>query len=124
MLKARVNKDSRFPIITSCSGITFFRDRWIDIPERFEAEAKRSEFLETKEFDAEPEPVEVEPEIVKVAVKLEEKSAPVKVAPDATDGALSLAREKKVRLSWITGTGKNGKILVKDIEDYLAQKAD
>jgi len=129
MLKARVRKDSRFAPITSCSGVSFFRDSWTNIPEGYEVEAKACEFLETKEFDTEPEPVEVlvdeevEPEIEEAA-EVEEKTEPVRDAPSATDEAISLAREMKVRLSWITGTGKNGKILIKDIEDYLAQKAD
>jgi len=124
MLKAKVSDDSRFAPITSCSGVSFFRDTWTIVPLGFEAEAKACEFLETKEFDDEPEPFEdVIAEVQEVAELVIEEE-PVKDAPNATEGAIKLARDMKIDLAWVTGTGKNGKTIVKDIEDYLAQKVD
>jgi pyruvate/2-oxoglutarate dehydrogenase complex dihydrolipoamide acyltransferase (E2) component len=121
MLKARVKKDSRFAPVTSCSGISFFRDSWTNVPLGFEKEAKANPYLETKEFDDEeevvaevisPEIVEVEPEII--------ETEPVPDEINATESAIALAKEMRIKLSWVTGTGKNNKILQKDIEDYLS----
>ena len=124
MLKAKVSDDSRFAPITSCSGVSFFRDTWTIVPLGFEAVAKACEFLDTKEFDDEPEPFEdVIAEVQEVAELVIEEE-PVKDAPNATEGAIKLARDMKIDLAWVTGTGKNGKTIVKDIEDYLAQKVD
>ena len=118
MLKAKVREDSRFSPIISCSGVSFFRDSWVNVPPGFEVEAKACEFLTTKEFKDEAvkvvnvtEPViENEPEVVEVLGTDK---------PIATDEAIKLAHDMKVNLGWITGTGKDGKILVKDIETYL-----
>lgn len=123
MLQAKVKKDSRFAPITSCSGVAFFKETWTPVPLGFEIEAKACEFLETKDFEDKP-PKVTEPIIEKeVEPEVEEKPETINDASNATEGAISLAREMKVRLSWITGTGKGGKIIVEDIKDYLAQKA-
>ena len=120
MLKAKVREDSRFAPIISCSGVSFFRDSWVNVPLGFEVEAKACEFLTTKEFK------DVKPVIEKeVKVKPKVEPEPVKDALDATEGAISFANDMKVELSWLPkGTGKNGKIVLEDVKDYLAQKAD
>lgn len=120
MLKGKVDKDSRFAPVISCSGVSFFRDSWVNVPPGFEDEAKNCVYLVTKEFK------DVEP-VIEKEVKVEPKvePEPVQDAPDATEGAISFANDMKVELSWLPkGTGKNGKIVLEDVKEYLARKAE
>ena len=112
MLEAKVKDDSRFAPITSCSGITFFRETWMIVPHGFEAEAQDNPYLDTRKFEDEKPIPEPAPEPTTSAEVVVNK-------PDATDEAIALASEMKLRLSWITGTGKDNRILKSDVEKYL-----
>ena len=85
------------------------------VPHGFEEEAQDNPYLDTRKFkdDVEPEPIpEPAPEPTTSAEVVVNK-------PDATDEAIALASEMKLRLSWITGTGKDNRILKSDVEKYL-----
>ena len=129
MIQARVKKDSKINPVVSCSGIMFFKEDWAIVPDGFEGEAKNNPYLETAKYkvEAKPKPeLEVkatpEPEIVATPEAKPDPTASAEVVegtPNATDEAIKFAGEMRVKLSWVTGTGKNGRILKSDVEAYL-----
>ena len=57
---------------------------------------------------------------VETAVEPESQDDPVEnVEIDATSGAIALAESVGLDIATITGTGKNGRILKSDVENYL-----
>ena len=145
MLKAKTKDGCRFSPIVSCSGVMFFENKFTIVPSGFEQEAKDNPFLDVHEMADDDELLRPPPVVEEVVDKEEveivgepevEADLPkAEVAPpifdaveepkqetNATPAAKELASSMKLKLSWITGTGKDGKIVQKDVEDYLAQK--
>ena len=137
MLKAKAKDGCRFAPIVSCSGVMFFKDKFTIVPGGFEQEAKGNQYLDVYEMADDDEllkPPPVVEEVVEVVEEIEIVGEPdaapsifdVVVEPKdeikATRAAIELATSMKLKLSWVTGTGKDGKIVQKDVEDYLAQK--
>ena len=139
MLKAKVKDGCRFAPIISCSGVMFSVGRFSLVPVGFEQEAKNNPYLDVSKMAEDdellkpppppPAPKEVAEEIEIVGEPDESEDAAPSFfdvvddgMPNATPAAIELATSMKLKLSWVTGTGKDGKIVQKDVEDYLAQK--
>ena len=108
-MRAKVNDESRFPIITSCAGREFVKFEYREVPAGLEDEAKANPFLEIETE---------EPAAAELPVSL---SLPPKGEVDATESALALATESDVDLSLVEGTGVEGRIIKPDVERFLAE---
>lgn len=102
-MNAKVRESSKLGAITACSGVQYNRHTWIPVPPGREDEAIANPFL-----------------IVDDEMPPESESIPDAVGEyDVTNSAYELAYEYGIDLSEINGTGNDGRILKRDVEQYL-----
>jgi pyruvate/2-oxoglutarate dehydrogenase complex dihydrolipoamide acyltransferase (E2) component len=119
-MEARVKEGSRIAPVYSCGGILFLKEEWRLVPAGCEGEARVNPYLEIRETEeAEPEAItEIAPEPV---TDIDTQEAGF---IDASIAAGDLASEKGIDLKLVAGSGKDGKITITDVRDYIALREE
>jgi len=114
-MRARVKKTYRFTNFRS-AGITFNKQAFVFVPRIAEKEIKSNPSVLEIEVDEIPEILEpITPEIPTKDIAEPQANDP-DAEVDATDSALALAIKKNVSLADVVGTGKGGRITLRDVE--------
>ncbi len=145
-LEARVLSSFVYSKATACAGAEFLKDTWRPVPPGREVEAKKTNFLETREIVmvngayskgviAKAEELGVTLEDVKgsgakgkVLVKDVEAAAPEEGKEAETkektysDAVIAKAEKLGVDLEEVEGSGSNGNVIVKDVKEFAAER--
>lgn len=107
-MQARANPEYKKGLVVACGGVHFGTD-WVDVPAGQEHEAENHPWLMVRE-EAEATPT------------AEASSAPSAAEEvDATNAAIDLADEHDIDLTTVEGTGKDGRIVLSDVEALVEE---
>lgn len=120
LIYARVKPRSRIVTVTAFGGKEYCAKEWRLVPSGVsEKEARHNPHLEIELRDIQPALIEVEsaetPEKEQEAQASEEEAVEYKTSI----AAQKFADEYSIDLGFITGTGKNGAITIKDVRSYV-----
>ncbi len=108
-MQVRVKEDSKFKVITSCGGMTFFRNTSTEVDKEFRTEVLNNPYLEIVGDEGLGEP-SMSPDL------------PPQSEVDATDGAIKLAEAEGIDLAEVEGSGANGRITVPDVKALIVEE--
>lgn len=119
-MKARVSKDSRYTMVTSCAGVVFNQQAWTEVPPGREEEAIANPYLEIQEPEKQDTPVSGtvligESTVDSVVGFGIPEAINISISPHARRYANELGLTA-ADLAEVKGSGANGLILKSDLE--------
>lgn len=104
MMEARVKQKVRWPVVQALCAREYVKSEWRPVPDGLEAEAEQNEYLETRDV-----------------TEIEDGGGDDVPPADASPQAVKLADEYGIDLSEVKGTGRDGKIIKKDIDALIGE---
>jgi hypothetical protein len=99
MIEARV-KESHTQSRFRCNAVEYVKSEWRSVPPEHELHVEREDELELQD--------------------VEMSEIPASVGVNANKNAIKLAESRGLSVAGITGSGKDGKVTLKDVEAHIA----
>ena len=121
MYEARDKQDEKQKTITTCGGVLFFQNVWVDVPAGSESEARTTPALEVRKALPKVEKViekPIEKDEGKKDPEISEELEGAEVSYSASPTAQKLADDLEIDLALVEGTGAGGNIRKSDVQAY------